>query len=111
MTRKQAIKKTILKFTCIKNNLNEDRNGRDEIDEFNVAYPEYLKYIDQCPLCELFRAGNRRDSDCPKCILNVDNCFNEPGRFQNFLIEKSIPEKRKFCNWVIKKCKKALEAL
>jgi hypothetical protein len=111
MTPKEAIEKTIFKFTWIKDNLDEDRDGRDELDEFNVAYPEYLEYVDKCPLCELFRAGTRRDSNCPKCILNVDNCYNKTGRFQKFMEEKSIPEKRKFCNWVIKKCKKALEAL
>jgi len=111
MTRKQAIKKTIFKYEWIKDNLRKDEIGANELYDFIAAYPEYFEYHDECPLCELFRTGCYDNPDCPECILNTDNCFNETGRFQNFLLEKSIPGKRKFCNWILKKCKKALEVL
>jgi hypothetical protein len=111
MTLKEAIEKTIFKFTWIKDNLRKDKDGQDELDNFEAEYLEYCKYDNKCPLCELFRTGGWDNPNCPECVLNSDNCFNETGRFQNFLEEFSIPGKRKFCNWIIKKCEKALEAL
>jgi len=110
MTLKQAIKKTIFKYKWIKDNLSKDRDGYYELDNFEAEYPEYLKYYNECPLCEFFSEGAWYDPDCSECILNADNCFNKTGRFQNFLLEKSIPGKRKFCNWIIKKCEKAVIA-
>jgi hypothetical protein len=111
MTRKEAIEKTIFKYKWIKDNLDKYKYNMPELNNFYIAYPEYQKYYNECPLCELFCAGSWDDPDCPECILNVDNCYNETGRFQKFIEEKSIPGKRKFCNWIIKKCEKALEVL
>ena len=110
MTRKQAIEKTLFKFTWIRDHLKRNRTGHDEIKMFSNEYIKYLNYRDECPLCELYCTGNRAFPYCPKCILNMDNCYEEYGGFQKFMRETSIPEKRKFCDWVIKICEEALEA-
>jgi hypothetical protein len=110
MTRKQAIKKTLFKFTWIKDHLTRNRTGDDELDAFIDEHPEYFEYDNDCPLCELFRDGNRNYPDCSECILNSDNCFYFDGGFQNFLDESSNPKKKKYCEWVIKKCEETMEA-
>jgi hypothetical protein len=109
MTRKQAIKKTLFKFTWIKDHLKRNRRGGGEIYAFIIENSAYSIYVAQCPLCDLFCVGSWNNPNCPKCILNTDNCHKEYGSFQKFMKEKSIPKKRKYCEWVIKQCKKALE--
>jgi hypothetical protein len=109
MILEEAIKKTLFKYKWIRDHLKRNRTGHDEIKMFSNKYIRYLNYHDECPLCELYSAGSPLSPDCPECILNSDNCFNEYGRFQKFMREISIPKKRKFCDWVIKQCEKALE--
>jgi hypothetical protein len=105
MTRKQAIKKTLFKFIWIRDHLKRNQSGMHDKFNFNRQYNEY-----GCSLCDLFCEGNWLNPNCPKCILNSDNCFNMNSGYYEFLKETSIPKKRKYCDWVIKKCEEALEA-